>query len=93
MKQIILQDAFEAFLHSSIFISAVYWLGDKQGVLVNNECSFCCKRVDTSLLPVLDRREEIFMMMDQHADQPHSQMRGQWDSVLLPLSVSDYHYY
>ena len=39
LKQVFLPDAFEAFLHSSIFDKAVFCLGEKQGMLVNDECS------------------------------------------------------
>ena len=41
MKQILTLKAFETFNHSSIFDKAVLYLGEKQGVLVNDECSSC----------------------------------------------------
>ena len=39
LKQVILLNAFEAFLHSSIFDKIIFCLGEKQGMLVNNEYS------------------------------------------------------
>ena len=39
MKQVLTSEAFEAFIHSSIFDKAVFCLGEKQGMLVNDECS------------------------------------------------------
>ena len=39
MKQILTPEAFKAFIHSSIFNKAVFCLGEKQGMLVNDECS------------------------------------------------------
>ena len=40
LKQVLLSDAFEAFLCSGIFDKAVFCLGEKQGTLVNDKCSF-----------------------------------------------------
>ena len=39
MKQILTPEAFEAFNHNSIFDKLVFCLGEKQGTLVNAECS------------------------------------------------------
>ena len=39
MKQVLTSEAFEAFIHGSIFDKAVFCLGEKQGMLVNDECS------------------------------------------------------
>ena len=47
LKQVLLPDEFETFLLSSVFDKAVFCLGEKQGVLVNDDCSswaiFCCQ--------------------------------------------------
>ena len=39
MKQVLAPEAFEGFIHSSIFDNAVFCLGEKQGMLVNDECT------------------------------------------------------
>ena len=39
MKQVLTLEAFEAFIHGSIFDKAVFCLGEKQGMLVNDECT------------------------------------------------------
>ena len=39
MKQVLTSEAFEAFIHGSIFDKAAFCLGEKQGMLVNDECS------------------------------------------------------
>ena len=39
MKQILTPEAFKAINQSSIFDKAGFCLGEKQGMLVNNECS------------------------------------------------------
>ena len=45
MKQILTLEAFEAFNHSNIFDKAVFCLGEKQGMLINDECSSWYNRV------------------------------------------------
>ena len=45
MKQILTLEAFEAFNYSSIFDKAVFCLGEKQGMLINDECSLCYNKV------------------------------------------------
>ena len=45
MKQILNPEAFEAFNHSSIFDTSVFCLGEKQGMLLNDECSSWYNRV------------------------------------------------
>ena len=59
MKQILTPEAFEAFKHSSIFDKAVFCLGEKQGMLINDECSSWYNRVGDFLMSVWDRRKEI----------------------------------
>ena len=44
---------------SNIFNKAVFCLGEKQGMLVNDECSLWYNRVGNLLILVWDRREEI----------------------------------
>ena len=39
MKQIFTLKTFQPFNHSSTFDKAVFCLGEKQGMLINNECS------------------------------------------------------
>ena len=39
MKQILTPEAIKAFNYSSIFTNTVFCLGEKQGMLINNECS------------------------------------------------------
>ena len=54
LKQVLLTDAFKAFLRGSILTKAVFCFGQKRGMLVNDECSswykrggiFCCQYDD-----------------------------------------------
>ena len=59
MKQILNPETFEAFNHSSIFDKSVFCLGEKQGTLINDECSSWYNRVGDFLMSVWDRRKEI----------------------------------
>ena len=59
MKQVLTSEAFEAFIHGSIFDKAVFCLGEKQGMLVNDECSSWYNKVGDFLMSVWDRRKEI----------------------------------
>ena len=45
LKQILLPDAFEAFLNSSIFDKSVFCLGERQGMLLNDEYTSWYSRV------------------------------------------------
>ena len=58
MRQILTLEAFEAFIHSSIFDKAVFCLGEKQGMLVNDECRSWYNKVGDFLMSVWDRRKE-----------------------------------
>ena len=65
MKQILTLEGFKPFNHSSIFNKAVFCLGEKQGMLVNNECSSWCNRAGDFKMSVWDRRKEIiYIAMD-----------------------------
>ena len=79
MKQVLTSEAFEAFIHGSIFDKAVFCLGEKQGMLVNDECSSWYNKVGDFLMSVWDKRKEIFY---RQSKQPHSRVRGQWHWVL-----------
>ena len=59
MKQILTLEAFKAFNHSNISNKAVFCLGKKQGMKVNDERSSWCNRVGDISLSVWDRRKEI----------------------------------
>ena len=59
MKQILTLEALKAFNHHNTFGKAVFDLGEKQGMLVNNECSSWYNRVGDFLMSVWDRRKEI----------------------------------
>ena len=61
MKQILMltPEAFEAFNHSRIFDKDVLHLGEKQGMLINDECSLWYNRVGDFLLSVWDRRKNF----------------------------------
>ena len=39
IEQVLTSEAFKSFTHGSIFDKAVFCLSEKQGMLVNNECS------------------------------------------------------
>ena len=58
MKQILSPEAFEAFNYSNIFDKAVLCSGEKQGMLIHNECSSWYNKVG-GFLSVWDRRKEI----------------------------------
>ena len=59
MKQVLTSEGFEAFIHGSILDKAVFCLGEKQGMLVNDECSSWYNIVGDFLMSVWDRRKEI----------------------------------
>ena len=52
-------DTFEAFLHGSVFDKTTFSLEEKQGKLVNAECSSWYNRVGDSLVSVWDSRRVI----------------------------------
>ena len=58
IKQVLTSEAFETVTHDSTFDKAVFCLGEKQGMLVNDECSSWYNKVDF-LMSVWDRRKEI----------------------------------
>ena len=45
LKEVLPPDTYEAFLHGSNFDKAAFCLGEKQGMLVNDESSFGYSRV------------------------------------------------
>ena len=49
----------EAFLHGSIFDRTAFCFGEKQGMLVNDECSRWCNRVGNFLVSIWDRRKQL----------------------------------
>ena len=59
MKQVLTLKAFEAFTHGTIFDKAVFCWGEKQSMLVNDECSSWYNKVGDFLMSVWDRRKEI----------------------------------
>ena len=59
MKQVLASEAFETFTHGSIFDKAVFCVGEKQGMLVNDECSSWYDKVGDFLMSVWSRRKEI----------------------------------
>ena len=64
-RQVRTQDAFEAFRHGCIMDKAVFSLGQKQGMLVNDECSLWSNSVGDFLMSIWDRRKEILLALDQ----------------------------
>ena len=59
LKQVLLPDAFEDFMHRRVFNKTVLCLGEKQGMIVNNDCSSWCNRVDDILMSIRERRKEL----------------------------------
>ena len=55
-----LHHVFEALLHGSIFDKTAFYLEEKQGMLVNNECSSWCNTVSDFLVSVWDGRKQLF---------------------------------
>ena len=59
LRQVLTSDAFEAFSHGSIVDKALLCLGQKQGMLVNHECSSWYSRVGDFFMSVWDKRKQI----------------------------------
>ena len=59
LKKVLPVDTFEAFLRGSIFNKTAFCSGEKQGMLVNDECSSWYNKVGDFLVSVWDRRKEI----------------------------------
>ena len=55
----IIPDAFETFLHSNIFAKTAFCFGEKEGMLVNNDCSSWYNRVGDFFIINLDRRKQL----------------------------------
>ena len=62
MKPVFTPETFKAFNHSSIFDKAVICLGEKQGMLVNDEVTSQYERVGDVQMSVWDRRKEILLV-------------------------------
>ena len=58
LKQVLLPDAFEDFMHRSVLDKTVFCLGEKQGMIVNDDCSLWYNRVGDFLMLVWERRKE-----------------------------------
>ena len=41
LKQVLLPDVFQAFIHHRVFDKIVFCLGEKQGMIVNDNFSLC----------------------------------------------------
>ena len=52
-------DAFDVFLRRSIFDKALFCLGERKSLLVNDECSSWYSRIEEFLMLVWNRRKEI----------------------------------
>ena len=59
MKQILTPEAFDVFIDSSIFDKAVFCLGEKQDMLINDEDSSWYNEIGDFLMSVWERRKEI----------------------------------
>ena len=59
LKQVLLPDTFEDFVHHSVLDMMVFFLEEKQGMKVNDDCSLWYNRVDDFLMSVWKRRKEI----------------------------------
>ena len=59
MKHILTLEAFKAFNHNSIFDKAVFCLGEKQSMLINDKCSSWYNTVGDFLMSVWYSRKEI----------------------------------
>ena len=82
MKQVLTLEAFEAFIRGSIFNKAVLRLCEKQGMLVNNECSSWYNKVGDLIILVWDWKKEILYSsgsigeVDQHNLTPECDVNG-----------------
>ena len=65
MKQILTLEALEAFNCSSIVDKTVFCLGEKQGMVINDECSSWYNRVGDFLCQFGIGGKKFYMVMDQ----------------------------
>ena len=52
LKQLLLPDVFEDFVHHSAFDKTVFYLGEKQGMIINDDCSLWYNKVGDILMSV-----------------------------------------
>ena len=63
MKQILTSEAFKAFNYSSIIDEVVFCLGEKQGMLINHECSSWYNGVGDFDMSAWDRKKETTSLL------------------------------
>ena len=96
MKQILIAEPFETFNYSSIFDNTLFCLGEKQGMLINDECSLWYNGVLNFLMSVWDRRKEILygnglvVKVNQNNPTPECEVYGTecYDSCFLTLNYN-----
>ena len=66
-KEVLLPDTFKAFLHAIIFNNNAFSLREKQGTLVDHECSSWYERVGYSWCQFGIGEKKFCTWMDQHA--------------------------
>ena len=59
LKRVLTSDAFETFSRGNIFDKTTFCLGEKQGLLINDECGSWYNSVGDFLWSIWDRRKEI----------------------------------
>ena len=79
--QVFLPDPFKAFIHSGTFDKAVFCLGEKQDMLVKDECSSWYNRVGDFVIGMEQKKANFIYEMSivqGQSDQLHSRVYDQW---------------
>ena len=82
LRQVLTPVAFETFCNGSIFDKAIFCLGVKQGMVINDECRSWYNRVGDFLMSVWDRRKEILygngsvLEVSQTSPTPECEVNG-----------------
>ena len=59
LKQVLSPDVFDAFLHSSVFDKVLFCLGERKGLLVNDECGSWYGRIGEFLMSMWGTKKQI----------------------------------
>ena len=59
LEQVLFLEHIEDFMHRSILDKTIFCLGEKQGMIVNDDCNSWYNRVGDSLMLVWEKRKEL----------------------------------
>ena len=82
LKKVLPPNAFEAFLCGSNFAKTAFRLGEKQGRLVNDECSCCYNRVGNFKVSTWDRRKQVL-----YTNISAPLLQSEWSMALSAMTV------